>query len=369
MVPKANKKTAAARYNVKVLLELQSVLLKDPEADLAAALSTTYPQQLKSLKRSASMRLCAAPSLPDNDIRHRLDEDQPVHAIFPLSSDVKALSHGFSSVARAIIGLLGNGEVIYESAWAASVTVFRISKDIVVKAGHEDFAITEHRTLTYLQAHKPDFPAPKPHGLVRMGAHSFLFTSYVPGTDLEKAWPELDAPQKHDLSSQLDTLLTDLRSTSFPKGIPLGGVDGGGCRDLRRIQRTSTEPIMSVEEFESFAFNWPTSTPYIALLRSMLPKSANIVFTHGDIRPANIIVRRDDSRTWSVAALIDWDSSGFYPEYWEAIKVTNLLTPKTPKTLGGDSDWYDFIPKSVCPNLYATHWLVDRLEGRNAVGG
>lgn len=50
--PKANRKTAAARYNVKVLLELQSVLLKDPEADIAAALSSTYSRQLKALKLS-----------------------------------------------------------------------------------------------------------------------------------------------------------------------------------------------------------------------------------------------------------------------------------------------------------------------------
>jgi hypothetical protein len=129
---------------------------------------------------------------------------------------------------------------------------FRINEDLVVKAGYEDYSVTEHRNLTYLQEQSPDFTVPKPHGLISLGIHCFLFTTYIPGMTLERAWPELKFSHKQSVSHQLDALLTKPRSMSFPKHTPLGDVTGGGCRDLRQSQRVRAKPVMSVEEFEDF---------------------------------------------------------------------------------------------------------------------
>lgn len=41
-----------------------------------------------------------------------------------------------------------------------------------------------------------------------------------------------------------------------------------------------------------------------------------IVLTHSDFSPRNILVRGDQ-----VVALIDWEMAGFYPEYWEYVKA------------------------------------------------
>jgi Ser/Thr protein kinase RdoA (MazF antagonist) len=41
-------------------------------------------------------------------------------------------------------------------------------------------------------------------------------------------------------------------------------------------------------------------------------KNRKICFTRGDLNGANILVRKG-----KVAAIIDFDLSGFYPEYWE----------------------------------------------------
>lgn len=51
-VNKANRNTAAARYNTKVLRGLERVILNDPEADITTALSSAYSQKLQSFKRS-----------------------------------------------------------------------------------------------------------------------------------------------------------------------------------------------------------------------------------------------------------------------------------------------------------------------------
>lgn len=49
-VAKPNRKTAAARYNIKVLRGLEKALLKNPEANLSDVLSSSYPQKLQSFK-------------------------------------------------------------------------------------------------------------------------------------------------------------------------------------------------------------------------------------------------------------------------------------------------------------------------------
>lgn len=51
-VNKANRKTVAARYNIRVLRELEAVLLNDPEVDITTALSSAYSQKLQAFRRS-----------------------------------------------------------------------------------------------------------------------------------------------------------------------------------------------------------------------------------------------------------------------------------------------------------------------------
>ncbi|KAG6215060.1 hypothetical protein E4U34_005886 [Claviceps purpurea] len=125
-VNKANQKTVSARYNMKVLRSLETKLFKEPEADITTALSSAYSKKLQSFR------------------------DRDLTTIFPVSTEVEDLFRDYASISEAIIDLLDNSEVLYESAWAASVMVFRINENIVVKAGHESFSITEHQTLTYL---------------------------------------------------------------------------------------------------------------------------------------------------------------------------------------------------------------------------
>lgn len=42
----------------------------------------------------------------------------------------------------------------------------------------------------------------------------------------------------------------------------------------------------------------------------------SIVFSHGDLRPQNILVKDE-----KVIGVIDWEFSGWYPEYWEFAKA------------------------------------------------
>ncbi|KAH9897349.1 hypothetical protein F4778DRAFT_743228 [Xylariomycetidae sp. FL2044] len=49
-----------------------------------------------------------------------------------------------------------------------------------------------------------------------------------------------------------------------------------------------------------------------------------IMFTHADLNARNILVsqvlERDGSSRWSVTGIVDWENSGYYPEYWDLTK-------------------------------------------------
>lgn len=296
------------------------------------------------------------------DVRWSLRSEDPSSILADLSPDLSALLPDRENLSPSIVALLATSEVIFQRPDGAGAKVFRIGDAIAVKFCREPDATVELASLKYLKHHLPNFPAPRPHGLVRFHPWCLLFTSYVPGLDLEKAWAQLDDAQKRRISGQLDVYFAPLRLLPLPENGLLGGVDGSGCKDGRRFVRVSSEPITDSRQFEDFIFTGSTSaTPtYTGLLRRLLPTSpARCCFTHADVRPANIMVEKDSDGNWNVTAVVDWTRSGFYPEYWESIKATNCLSPID------NFDWYDYLPPFLSPSQHPMHWAVDRIWDRN----
>ncbi|KJF60383.1 phosphotransferase enzyme family protein [Coccidioides immitis RS] len=87
-------------------------------------------------------------------------------------------------------------------------------------------------------------------------------------------------------------------------------------------------PFQSVEEFHDwfvFLCRRPMADPYsipMEPFRSELPDDAAISFTHGDLHRSNIMVSK--SEPWRVVSIVDWEQSGWMPEYWEDRKGTSL---------------------------------------------
>ncbi|RSL95921.1 hypothetical protein CDV31_013700 [Fusarium ambrosium] len=366
------KLSAAGRWNAKMLRHLATELEQNPETDICTFLSPRYSKKLRTLKGPAAHLKTAsvgAAAPQPCDVRSRLRATDSSTIIFQPSAQMEALLRKDMNLnlSESLVNLLAESEVLYTSDWAAAIMVLKLNNRLVVKITNAEAALTEHRSLTYLQEHLSDFPAPKPHGLIRLGNCYLLFTEFIPGQDLEKVWPQLNSKQKQNITGQLDSLFSHLRSIPHPKSMPLGDVAGYGCKDGRKSIRKSTRSITTNAEFQDFIFSGgfdTISTSYIEFLRGLVPKSpAKIVFTHGDLRRANIMVRRDGDEhgNWRVVAVIDWEASGFYPEYWECIKATNNLTPRD------NTDWYQYLPGPISLDTYLTHWLIDRLWDRNMV--
>ena len=263
----------------------------------------------------------------------------------------------------ALIELLDRSEMLFQYAHGCSTMVLRVSDNIVAKLIRDIDNTTEFSSLQYLEQHAPGIPAPRPSGLVRIGRFLLMFSSFIPGEDLDKVWPKLDTSQKRDISCQLDAIFSKLRSVPRPADIPLGGVKGEGCKDARRWVRHSKAPIMTPRDFEDFIFASPsTAKPlYVSFLKRFIPygndsSEPKCVCTHSDLRPANI--RAAEGGKWMIRGIIDWEFSGFYPDYWEALKMTNTMGQWE------ESDWFLYLPESLSPYRNARMWLLDRLWDR-----
>lgn len=293
------------------------------------------------------------------DLRSGLDPNAVTKIIYDLSPDLHGRLTNSEDLSGAVTELLLGGSLLFEGP---CITVIQVGTT-AVKITVDDRTITEYGCLKYLEEHLPCFPAPRPQGLIETGGLYALFMSLMPGVTLEEAWPQLSVAGKCAVRDQLEELLSQLRSLPFQEGTPLGGVQGEGCKDRRRFEYNSTEPIMNVKQFEGFicaGFRAKTVSPlFTRLLRRLMPDEVSCVFTHGDLRPANIMVQMAEGGTCKVEGIIDWEAGGFYPAYWESVKATNNLAPSD------HSDWYEHLPDSASPHRHGVSWLIDRLLDRH----
>ena len=80
------------------------------------------------------------------------------------------------------------------------------------------------------------------------------------------------------------------------------------------------------------------------IFNNVLNNDHKIVMTHGDLHPRNIIIKN-----YKIAAIIDWEHAGFYPEYWEYTKIIcsiqwdNIWVPMVCKFLDQYTKEFSFI--------------------------
>jgi thiamine kinase-like enzyme len=100
-----------------------------------------------------------------------------------------------------------------------------------------------------------------------------------------------------------------------------------------------TEPLPSIRLFRTILSN--------------LPKH-RIVFTHADLQARNVLVSRGNHGTEDHGkiklTIIDWEYSGWYPEYWE---FCNSLIFNTFRT-----EWLDVIQDTL--DVYTNEYLLMR---------
>ncbi|KAF5676556.1 kinase-like domain-containing protein [Fusarium heterosporum] len=159
-----------------------------------------------------------------------------------------------------------------------------------------------------------------------------IVMDYVEGRTLKEAWPDLNETEKESVLLQLRDYMAELHTF---KGDFIGCIDGSACNDQYFNDKPEDfGPYKTEEEFNqgivkamkaqgmaSGFVEWRCSV-WLSVM-----KGHDIVLTHGDFDPRNIIIQEG-----RVAAILDWELSGYYPSYWEYGK--SMLRPEW------ESEWH-----------------------------
>ena len=198
--------------------------------------------------------------------------------------------------------------------------------------------------MRYVREHTT-IPVPRVHATTAAN----ITMDYIEGITLEKAWNGLSDDERATISDQLRDYISQLRSI---KGTYIGGLEGGPAKEGRLFLREGG-PFATEAEWNDFLLsNLMTQCPDVlkSIVHSQMRTDHDVVLTHGDLVGVNILVR--DGR---IVAIIDWERAGFYPEYFELVRLF-----RGPNWRIG---YYSALVDTF-PRRYEPEYLIDQFIGR-----
>nr|POE71932.1 hypothetical protein CFP56_11808 [Quercus suber] len=213
-------------------------------------------------------------------------------------------------------------------------TVVRVGKQFAVKYGR-GVHLLEAENMRFLAS--TSVPVPKVYGFMedQESNRSFIVMDYFEGMTLQKILPSLTSEEKQDVFSQIKQALDHLRALSPPDF--LGSIGrkpfADGIFTTDPIDPVTSGPFENQSQMNEGILRRLSENcgpEHVKLLRKVIEstlKGHRTVFTHADLQPKNILVRRtgisnsEKGSTFDIR-IIDWEMSGWYPEYWEFCNAT-----------------------------------------------
>ncbi|KAJ0161645.1 hypothetical protein CTA2_5864 [Colletotrichum tanaceti] len=248
------------------------------------------------------------------------------------------------SVSDEELGRLFNtAPVLYQ---AGSNKIVQISKDLIMKgagtvspgeAETQRFAAAQglkvpsvHRVFSLIGMY-PDWPEE---------ATWFIVMDFVPGTLLEKAWPDLSTDERESMALKAAEMINRMQSLNLG-GMPPGPVGFEGDEPWRGPYFTAygIGPFATLKDMEDW-YNHKLDV-CIRLKRTTNDTQRfafdEAVLTHQDIAPRNLIVKDEDQEL----CLIDFGMGGVYPVGFEQAALAKQ----------GPGEWDQEFSKMVLPKL------------------
>lgn len=192
---------------------------------------------------------------------------------------------------------------------------------------------------------------------------NYIIMENIVGQRLDTIWIRLCSSEKKEIASQLRSYFNILKNIPAPNYF--------GCIGRRPFEDSLfwTSPE---DDIDHTAISGPFDTEiqlnnafiqkYIyntglehkaAYYRRVLPlvlHNNRSVFTHGDLQRKNVIMKDDGT-----AVLMDWETAGWYPEYWEYALATFACGRWS-------DDWHEYIAYTLAeyPNEYAWFEMIRR---------
>lgn len=174
----------------------------------------------------------------------------------------------------------------------------------------------------------------------------FIYMELIQGPTLEECWGHLSITEKEAIVEQLSQIIENLRKLAQDPSDQfigmadrklnfqdryllltsnLGSINRQYLLDYVLMDQPRADPFPSIKAFNDwFALlhQLRFAHRYDDPNRCLLPDTGNIKFTHADLNPRNMIVSSGR------VVLVDWQQSGWYPDYWEYCKVCYTVSYK-----------------------------------------
>lgn len=207
--------------------------------------------------------------------------------------------------------------------------ILRLSNNRLVQTHVQS---TEYQALklisssTKIPAYKVVNVYNRPHGKV-------VEYEGIPGKTLDSCWDKLNMDKRKKIIKEIGSFVQQLRAMKPPTRAVVGDSTLGGAIDSR-FGPGKVGPFYSIDAFHDFMRRGYSAKDFRG---ECVDKCHNrstqyeLKFTHANLCPQNVLI--DDSGR--VAAIINWEGSGWFPEYWEYVQMSQLADSRT---LAGD-EW------------------------------
>ncbi|BGP32682.1 hypothetical protein JCM10296v2_004465 [Rhodotorula toruloides] len=151
-----------------------------------------------------------------------------------------------------------------------------------------------------------------------------IYFEFIQGVPLNHLFDEPHPAFVDSICQQLSQMLDKLHALAAPPGTAIGSLDGNTFalsprQDNTALRKTGL-PTTSAALIDYLHSRYLTcENPTEQAWREVeahLDRSAPLVFIHGDIHAANILISEKDGKP-EIVAIIDWECAGYYPEWVE----------------------------------------------------
>ncbi|RAO72420.1 uncharacterized protein BHQ10_008432 [Talaromyces amestolkiae] len=157
----------------------------------------------------------------------------------------------------------------------------------------------------------------------------FIYMELINGPTLQECWNQLKTNDKNAVIDQLSRITENLRKLKQdPSNQFIGSINNRPLLDYVFADQPTTGPFSSVKEFNDWfalCHQLRFERRYDDPNRCFLPDDGEVKLTHADLNRRNIILPSTNPLR---IVVVDWQQSGWYPDYWEYCKATWTVSYK-----------------------------------------
>ncbi|RDX46123.1 kinase-like protein [Lentinus brumalis] len=264
-----------------------------------------------------------------------------------LPADVRGVFEPTAEAVQETLRLMAEDYTGLEGAGSCQSTFYNLGDGRLVKTGHRT-SMEEAYAMVFVRAHTK-IPVPQVFMVFQHAGLVHIVMELVKGTALREAvYYDADGvptagdgmvtnAQLQSIMLQLRGIVEELRDLGrrfAPTRPTLGSLTGGRYTNtyfLEDLPSARFEPgadfhaywLKRVQPFKNMDGEAYEHLKRLARESALHPSRADAPrLTHGDLAPRNIII--EDGK---IVAIVDWETFGWYPEFWEDMGIHNEVMP------------------------------------------